>query len=869
MTNNQENVIERLKSAVDDRLLLPAVIELLIPNGRPYETETQLFDYKLKAPILSATPGKEEKEAHKIEIAELVKDAAAFHNAFGGYIVFGVKDKGRDRIIGFDAEFNCADFNKTLQRYTGTNIECLYNTISFKSQDGAAVSVGILLVPRRVSGAPPVKMQRRGPEKSAGKYCFGEDIYIRVRDECRPATNTHEDWDFLHSDRLPPQREHESEKKHVQSFLPARDEDFLKFVGRAEDLANLRQWIADPRSPTRLITGIGGLGKTTLAYHFAEEVVEVGAGGVDAVLWLTAKQQTYSALRGKMVSTTRVDFADARSLFEKLLQFLNHEIPIDDDEPTETELIDRVVEALSIYPALIVVDDLDSLPPADQKEVAAALNGVALRTVGRDLPASRILMTSRLDQGLPLTSIIKISGLEKDEFSIYFENITKLFELGAFEKSDVGKIFKASSGSPLFATSIARLIKLGENRSEVIEKWQGADGEDVRSFTFGRELSRLTNLQTRILYATMLLGATSLEDIAEVLDISARVVRDQISELQAYHLILTNIRRGGDSVISVPDELRAVIGLVRENLAGGAKPVEESVARANAKGGENEKTIGVSIRSIARAWAEGRVDEALVDAAELKRKFPSNADVASMLGAALLRVRPPKFKEADLELSRALNLGCKRPEMVLNVIGAKTGIEDWPGIRDYTANKISNDFSRDVALSAYISASENLIKISMERGDISRASDISIEVIEKISAKIRRTRIDRAFFEDLSQKRFDAARLYMDCIERNNARAGDRIRVFEAVYRLAVADVLLTEIIQKGLNSLKAWWSDVEMRPVVDVAACDILHKMINKLDGIEARMASIYPEAPVIQKIQETRKDLEFKGAMLQAALG
>lgn len=869
MPTSSENVIDRLKNAVEDRLLLTSVIDLIIPNGKPYDTETQLFDYKLEAPAMGDQPTKEEKEQHAISIAELVKDAVAFHNAHGGYIVFGVADKGANRLVGVNHAFNCADFNKTLQKYAGCSIECLYNTVETAVPGSRELRLGLLLVPRRPSGAPPVKMQRKGPEKAQGKLCFGEEIYVRVRDQCRPATNTHEDWQFLHSDRLPPEQSLSSARRQVQSFLPARDEDLVEFVGRSDHLASLRQWIADPRSPIRLITGIGGLGKTTLAYYFAEEVARLGAGEVDAVIWLTAKQQTYSALRGKMVPTARVDFSDATSLFEKILQFLNYEMPVDDEEPTEAEIIDRVVEALNIFPAMIVVDDLDSLSPGEQKEVVATLNSIALRTVGRDLPPSRVLMTSRLDQGLPLTSIIKISGLERTEFTAYFDNLASAFGLGAFDRGDVGRIYAASSGSPLFAASILRLVKLGENCSEVVERWRDADGEDVRSFAFKRELSRLTGSQARVLYATLLLGETSLADIAEVLDMSTRSVRDQVSELQTYHLITTNARPSGESVISAPDELRAVIGLVQENLAGAAKQVSEAVARATLKGGANQKTIGLSIRSIARAWSEGRGDVALLEAQDLSNRFPNNADVASVLGAALLRVKPSRFKEADLELARALRLGCTRPELLSSIISAKTGLEDWAGLREYTKNHVSNEFNRDVALKAYLDASDRLIRISGARGDNARSAEIAIEAVERISAKIRRTRLEKNYLSELTEKMSNLARQYVDCVERDNPRSGDKIRVFEAVARVAASDVLQDSTVQKGLSALNAWWLDVERRPIVDLAACEILQRMIGKLNGIEARLEASAPNNKLSKQIHDTRKDLEFRGGTLQASLG
>ncbi len=131
---------------------------------------------------------------------------------------------------------------------------------------------------------------------------------------------------------------------------------------------------------------------------------------------------------------------------------------------------------------------------------------------------------------------------------------------------ELDEIFEASSGSPLFAASIVRLVKLGENRREVVEKWKGRDGEEVRSFAFQRELERLTGMESRVLYAVLLLGETTLSDIAEVVEMQPRAVRDQVAGLQAYHL-MANVAKGqGDSAISVPDELQAVVDLVKTQL---------------------------------------------------------------------------------------------------------------------------------------------------------------------------------------------------------------------------------------------------------------------------------------------------------------
>jgi hypothetical protein len=316
--------------------------------------------------------------------------------------------------------------------------------------------------------------------------------------------------------------------------MPARDVDLL---GRDKSLADLRNWLTDKRSPVRLITGIGGLGKTTLAVRIVEEVIETGAGELEWVIWLTAKQRTFSALRGKLVETGKVDFSDLTGLYGEVLKALSYEFPVEIDEPTLDEMEDRVVEAPSITPSLVIVDDIDSLLPDEQKEVVASLNSVAIRTVGKDLAPSRVLMTSRIDQGLSPMAVTQISGLEREAFDQHVANLCDTFKIPSIVGDVLDDFFKATSGSPLFAASIVRLVKLGEDVRVASQTWLGQEGEEVRAFAFQRELKRLNIPQARLLFAALMLGETSANDLATILDVTVKNVRDRISELQAYHLI--------------------------------------------------------------------------------------------------------------------------------------------------------------------------------------------------------------------------------------------------------------------------------------------------------------------------------------------
>lgn len=855
-----------LRGYVDDLALTPSVRDLLIPNGKPHDGETQLWDYKEDVPILHERPNEDQRRDFNAEIGDLIKDAVSFHNAYGGYIVFGVKNKGGDRTRGVSGDFDCGDFNNRLKSYIGdAEIECYYSRIGVPGKD---VDVGLLLIPRRPTDAPPVRFLKDGPKRANGEKCFNKETYVRVRDQCRPAASTTTDWAFLHSDRASPERGTKLTRRAVVSNLPARDPDMVKFIGREGSLTRLRAWMLDQRSPIRLVTGIGGLGKTSLAYRFAEEVAELGVGEVGQIVWLTAKEQTFSALNGRMVPIGRVDFSDIFSLQRAILRALRYDFPLGADEPDLEDMEERVIEALSIEPSLIIVDDIDSLTPDQQRAVVSSLNKIALRTVGRELSSSKILMTSRIDQGMPDTSVIKLEGLGEVEFGLFVSEICHSFGISVIYGDTLIDLHRGSSGSPLFAASILRLVKLGESATAVLKTWEGEDGEEVRAFAFEREISRLEMAAARLLYSVILLGETSVEELAAVMEITARAVRERVAKLQAYHLIATASPNEGVTKIVVSNDLVAVTALIKAHLGEQAASVEDACARVSQREINSTGAIGHGIRSITAQWKLDRFQEALVLARRLSTQFPKNGDVACLLGAAFLKISPPDAISADRELVRAMALGCTRPELLPYLIHAKTIMQDWQGLYTLTAKMMTNDDHRDVPLDAHIVAATELMKVAQIRGDLSRAVELAVGVVEQIQSKFRRQKVVPTYFRELTEKKSELARIAMDVKRRLSSSAGDQLDVFETMFRLTEADVYLGEVVRAGIYSLEVWWAGVEARPLVDRQASELLAKQLRRLDKIERAMRQLpHSHDSLLNYIADANRELAHKGAVYVGA--
>lgn len=718
------------------------VVELLIPNGVPLTTESELWDFKKEFVGEPKDHAVEKQKKH-----EILKDVIAFHNAFGGYLIAGIDEKEAHSLVGTEETVDIGQINDLIETYTSGRFKCFCQVHMYHNK-----RVVLIHIPKRTPGADPVFFIKT-PKGLINKIPYNKnDIYIRAHDKCRPANKDIEDWKLLLSDRnfLSGQIT-DRRNKFIKNTLPAPDPELVRFVGRTEELAELRSWLLNARYPTKMITGIGGLGKTSLAHQFATEVVELNYPGIEQVLWYTAKQKTFAALRGTILNITRYDYTDTRSLLSKMIVDIAGESSLDDDA-TMDELQDSLLDALSMYPTMFVIDDIDTLSEEEQKLCVAEINNIVLQTVSRSYGSSRALITSRLDQGLSPTAVIKISGLDKDSFTAHVNNVCDQFRIPHIKKELVADFYRVSSGSPLFASSLVRLISLGEDPRSVADKWEGSLGEDVREFAFARELKSISNQAASILLAIIRLETATLAELSEVLAYPQRRSIDLIGELQKFHLISSGTTKGDIPTFSTSKELIAVISPLKEKLGHAGNVVERDCARLKKQRETGTQIIAQNIHHIISLLKEEKPEEALIASELLLKKNPKNPDVHCLYARVAMSVNDPKVSKANSSIEYAFHNGCNRPEVNSIYISIKFKLEEWKTLFELFESRevlIANPKSH---LAIFAKSSIEYLNILLKVGKTKFVSDKSIWSIKKIMDRARyQSEIDRLHATEYAQ----------------------------------------------------------------------------------------------------------------------
>ena len=743
----------------------------------------------------------------------------------------GVADKEKS-LVGFDGEFDSNDISKRIYGFTNTTIDVKYRSLKICDK-----SIGLIYIPRRLIKNDPAQFLKAAPESENGRKAFSKnDLYMRSREECRPAQSA-EDFSILFQRR----RDHEiggPNAIYVEHNLPAKDPSLIDFVGRDGQLDGLWRWFSERHTAVKLLSGPGGVGKTSIAWTFCDTVIASPPVGIEKVIWLTAKRKTFTAMLGGWVEIGTTHFDSLPTLLKALLG----ELGVPDDQipdPSDRDvLIDEVIDALKTWPCLLVVDDIDSLPQEAQFDVFRTVSMIFDRAIASGSQKARALLTARLNLGAAPGQLMVVEGMLLPEFEEYVKTTASelrvTLPIGTALNNSIRKLHDASSGSPLFAASILRLVSLGEDLSSAIKNYKGADGEEVRQFAFERELDGLGDSAIRTLFAAINLKVTSQPELMEITNSTLHRLREDLSVLRDYHLVSIGGVEGdlgrGLSSISVPTVILSMVGIIRKKVHD-PKRIEDQCAKARRAGGDESSEHTKYIRQISAYWDSEEWELALDTAKVCVKKYPKAADLWCMVGKAHIRLEKPEYSLADAAFRKATELGCDRPELSSLRIVVKEELGDWNGLILFIESEEREKPSPKSVLSisrARIALGDDMFRI----GDWASAANQYLTGASEVAAAFDDRRAT-GYVEPLKDAKYQLGVAYVNATIRGITTDNDKIDVLDAVAKTVAIHVFHRGQIFLAIRSLVEWWSAVEKRDKLDEKTAAKMFGALNRVGRI------------------------------------
>ncbi len=741
MTWATNELRRRLAELVDQGVAGQAVVDLLTEGPSCAPLEGDQLDYKLVC------------SGDDIGVAEVCRDIVALHNTYGGYLVFGVKEHDHERfeVVGVEGPIDVERFKNKLRDFTGVRIPIQVATTQGHDAHGTAVGLCVVFVPARLHGQPPLEFIKSGPGKPPkGRPVFErEDIVVREGDEtrCARGAKLQEIWAPRRHPLLEPQGPSmRVPLSRIENNLPDRSIICPQVVGRKDALENLWRWLPDDLSHVRVLAGEGGIGKTSIAYEFADQLTLLEHQPFQQLIWLSAKQQQFRPFKNTYDEIVEIHFGS----YEELLDCLCEKLGITQEERdgvTPQQRLRLIKQALTILPSFVVVDDVDSLTEAEQRqavEIGLVLGGTT----------AKVLLTTRKNDSYSADVCYTVRGLDKQsEFPAFFETLSLRFPSATrpvLEPGEINRIWDASKGSPLFAESILRLLDY-QGVSEAIESWKGKSGDEVRKAALHKEINQLLPEARRILLALALLSEASVAELTEVTGYSASQLATSIKSLTSLFLVEAP-KLGSESRIRVSDTTSRLAISLRSELVTDHARLEKTIREfrrtdEEAAGKPGSKPVAYAILQAVAQERQGNVAKALETLQHAAKLVPARKrqDLLAYMGHLYLKHPKPDVNKARQVCREAYQGGCRKKRLYETWFSAEWEADNFPGTeevcRHAVADGIEPEYEWRIRLAAALAS-----KAHAQSGGRMNLSVIPtyLEASETLAQAVRRAPRDEA-----------------------------------------------------------------------------------------------------------------------------
>lgn len=458
----------------------------------------------------------------------------------------------------------------------------------------------------------------------------------------------------------------ETEGEPLEDRLPAKESIIVDFVGRAKELEALQAWFDDPSTRRWALAGEGGKGKSAIAYRFAIKVKHMAPEPYQLVMWISAKQRRFA--EGAVVDIRTPDFTDLSSALDQILNGYGWDEYSGRPLPERKE---KVLELLESFPALLIVDDADSLE--GQSEDAVEFFSLSVPQT-----RTKVLLTSRRVLFGMGNTTTHVSGLDGQDAADFISSRCRLTELDInIIHPHATEILSITEGSPLYIEDLLRLCSIMPVKLAVAA-WKERSGDKARQYALGRELELLSSRAQQVLAAACVPSKpVSHEELEAMTGLSSEELSSSVKELQKLFLVPKPALFEGEERFNVNVNTRL---LVRKSL--GKLDLYRRVQEAYnnlTKGAEasHDEVVSAAIRRanvLVRAREIDTAETTLKTALNLR---PNNPSLLGFLGWVYKASIPRRVTDARENFERAAQLGCKHVDMYRHWVEMELDLKEW------------------------------------------------------------------------------------------------------------------------------------------------------------------------------------------------
>jgi tetratricopeptide (TPR) repeat protein len=324
----------------------------------------------------------------------------------------------------------------------------------------------------------------------------------------------------------------------IRSNIPVATS--ARLVGRVKELRQIRENILEIPNRDGIIYGVGGIGKTELLIHLSNELRAVLEGNndrFDNIFWISAKRELYDPFRN-VTERKSQKLQSLEDVLTALLYFFEYE---DAEEYDFNEKRELVFEVAAENPALIILDNYETLP---RKEATSIINffGTELkRKLRQDASNFKTIISSReyIPSGFwPL----KLPGLDIDASKELMRNMAERYagSRTSLSEEQMEAIYRATQGVPiLLKHCVGQYFEANESFKQIIQQLPRMGNEAIR-FSFREIIKSLKKDQIKVRVLILLESVNtplSSRQISEILEVSEDLIHEAVKPLLTFQCI--------------------------------------------------------------------------------------------------------------------------------------------------------------------------------------------------------------------------------------------------------------------------------------------------------------------------------------------